>query len=193
MHERITLFSRKISSDDLVTTVTTSAKVCKETLFSLQSLKTMNQIALSLHPHERGCSERSSILCMFSLLVIASLLMGCKDDVSQKAMESDANGYACVNQHKFYTDRSLFADKCPQCGTIELTEVYGYICETKPTNPSNQPGCGHVTLSPRQGNKSGGVLCEQCKRVLSVVKLPSSKELAAWGATKAGKEQVSLK
>jgi hypothetical protein len=153
----------------------------------------MNPIALPLHAQERDGSARPSIFCLFLLLLTASLLTGCKEDVAQEAMESDANGYVCVNQHKFYTERAIFADKCPQCGTIELTEVYGYICETKPTNSNDQPGCGHVTLAPRRGNKSGAVLCEQCKRVLSAVKLPSSKELAAWGATRAGKEQVSLR
>jgi len=153
----------------------------------------ISRIATSLQAYKKDSSKPASALWLISLFVIFTYLMGCKEDVAQKAMESDANGYVCVNQHKLYTDRAVFADKCPQCGTIELTEVYGYICETKPTNSNDQPGCGHVTLAPRRGNKSGAVLCEQCQRVLSVVKLPSSKELAAWGGAKAGKEQVSLR
>jgi len=119
---------------------------------------------------------------------------GCKKDVAKAATESDSNGYLCINQHKFYTSRSVFADKCPQCGTIELSEVYGYICEAKPTNPDIPPGCGHVTLAPRAGRKGGGgTICEQCKRPLSMVKLPSGQELAAWGATKVAKDQVTVK
>ena len=76
----------------------------------------------------------------------------------------------------------------------ELSEVYGYICEAKPTNPDIPPGCGHITLAPRTGRKGGGgTICEQCKRPLSMVKLPSGQELAAWGAIKVAKDQVTVK
>lgn len=117
---------------------------------------------------------------------------GCRKDVTQAAMESDANGYVCRQNHKFYTDRSIFADKCPQCGTIELFEVYGYVCEVKPLNPQHAPGCGHVTLAARGGSKAGASQCEKCKRPVAAIKLPSAKELAAWSAIKATREQVSV-
>ena len=119
-------------------------------------------------------------------------LAGCRKDVTRSAMESDANGYVCKNDHKFYTDRDLFADKCPQCGTIELSEVYGYVCELKTTSPQRPAGCGHVTLASRGGGKGGPSQCEQCKRPVSAIKLPSAKELAAWGATKASRDKVSV-
>ena len=117
---------------------------------------------------------------------------GCRKDVTQAAMESDANGYVCRQNHKFYTDRSLFADKCPQCGTIELFEVYGYVCEIKPSNPQHAPGCGQVTLASRGGGKGGAIQCGKCKRPVAAIKLPSAKELAAWSATKATRDQVSV-
>ncbi len=126
-------------------------------------------------------------------LMASVLLTGCGKTAAEKASESDANGYVCVNQHKFYTDRDLFAEKCPKCATIELSEVYGYVCELKPASPQKSPGCGHVTLAPRGGPKSGGIQCQNCKKSVSAVKMPSGKELADWGALKATKEQVLLK
>ena len=94
-------------------------------------------------------------LCAFAWAGLA----GCSRDVTKAAMESDANGYVCIKGHKFYTNRNLFADKCPQCGTIELSEVYGYVCEVKPTSPQRPPGCGHVTLASRAGGKGGPSQC----------------------------------
>jgi hypothetical protein len=131
---------------------------------------------------------------MSAVLAGLAISLGCSRNVTTSALESDANGYACVNGHKFYTPRSLFADKCPQCGTIEITEVYGYFCDPKPPRAEDPKGCGHVTLAPRSGGgKGGGILCDKCKQPVTYVKLPSGSDLAAWGATKATKEQVQLK
>jgi hypothetical protein len=121
---------------------------------------------------------------------LALAASGCGKSVAQKASESDANGYVCENGHKFYTERKVFADQCPVCATVKLTEVYGFVCEVTPAvKPEDwTPGCGQVILAPR----TSAVSCDKCKRRLSSVLLPSSKTLAAWGATPATQKQVAL-
>ena len=133
------------------------------------------------------------IIILVLAVIVPALMSGCGKTEAEKASESDANGYVCDQGHKFYTSRSVFADKCAQCDSTEVIELYGYVCEIKPTSAKQTPGCGAVTIAPRMGGKSGGVVCKQCQRPVSAVKLPHAKELAAWGAVKAGKEQVMSK
>ena len=110
---------------------------------------------------------------------------------AEKASESDSNGYVCAADHKFFTPRKVFADKCPVCATVDLHEVYGYLCEVDPSvKPEGfQPGCGTVTLSPRHLSP---VVCKQCGKHVKAVVLPQGKDLAGWGATSATRAQVLL-
>lgn len=132
----------------------------------------------------------------FPALVVPMLaffiLLGCGKDAARKSLESDSNGYICSRLHKFYTPSSVFAEKCPECGTTELAEVLAYVCEKKSKETPNADGCGHVTLGARGGSKHGGTICAQCKRGVGAFKLPYENELVAWGAKKATKQQVLL-
>lgn len=124
-----------------------------------------------------------------ALLCLA--LAGCSKSVTEKAMESDSNGYRCSAGHKFYTDRSVFAEKCPVCQTVSIVGIYGYVCEKEPAVKYEgwKPGCGAISLLPR----GRGVKCEKCGNFVDAVIMPSSKMFEAWGATKATREQVSFK
>lgn len=116
-----------------------------------------------------------------ALALILMILPGCSKSPAELAADSDANGYVCMKcGDKFYTARKIFAEKCPKCGTIELKEVIGFICEKDQ----------HVTLVPR-GND--GTLCDQCKQIVKAMKLPREKELQTWGARKETAEHVLLK
>ncbi|MBI2928004.1 MAG: hypothetical protein HYY24_20200 [Verrucomicrobia bacterium] len=128
-----------------------------------------------------------AVLVVLCGALLAAWLSGCGGG----GEKSDANGYLCRNLHKFYTDRSVFADKCPQCGNQDVTYVVGYVCPKKPINPQEPPGCGHVTIGLKSG-KLGG-LCEKCQRLLTRTEWPTPEALKAWGAVKATKEQVTAK
>jgi hypothetical protein len=133
----------------------------------------------------------ATVLALLTLSLVALPELGCRKNVAEKASESDSNGYVCKDGHKFYAPRKLFADKCPACGTLEISEVYGYVCEIDPVaKPENfKPGCGAVTLAARNAPK---VDCSKCGKPVHAVMLPSGKDLEAWGATKATREQVLL-
>ena len=113
------------------------------------------------------------------LLVWVAALGGCgKSDVS-RALQSDANGYVCsACQARFYTERSVFADRCPQCKNLTIQPVLGYLC----------PADHHTTLGAR-GRVN--VRCEQCGGPTSGVSIPGEKEYQAWGAAKKTRNEVS--
>ena len=113
-------------------------------------------------------------LSLMLLLVIG--LAGCGRDVAKEASDSDSNGYLCLKcGAKLYTDRSVFlTQKCPKCQQDGLVEVVGYEC----------PKDHHVTIRPRNNDRGGAPVCEQCQGPLGGMLLPREKELKSWGATK---------
>lgn len=130
------------------------------------------------------------LACAAALLLMLPVT-GCKKSAAEQASESDSNGYVCAAGHKFYTDRSVFADQCPVCQSVAITPVYGFVCEKVAATETGdgKTGCGEVTLAPRGKSTK----CKKCGRNVSAICLPSGKTLAAWGATKASRQQVSLK
>ncbi len=119
---------------------------------------------------------RVSLLLFLGMLLL--LTSGCSKDSSAKAIETDANGYFCLKcRAKCYTDRKVFLEKCPKCNQDALANVVGYLCEKD----------HHATLRPKVSGPEGASVCEQCGLPLkNAMFQPHKKDLAAWGATKAG-------
>jgi hypothetical protein len=117
-------------------------------------------------------------LLLLSFLCIAALLSGCsKEPAAGELLSSDANGFLCrACKAKFYTSRSVYADKCPSCKSGDVAEIIGFYC------PKDQ----HLTLTP----KAKSTKCEQCNEEIGQVKLPTSQQLIAWGATKKTESEV---
>lgn len=105
-------------------------------------------------------------------------LAGCAKSESDQAFDSDANGYMCRKcRAKFSTARSVFAERCPECGAGEITEVMAFVCPADKT----------VILAPRGLD---AVPCTQCGKLVREVKLPQAAELKAWGAAPQPEENV---
>jgi len=106
-------------------------------------------------------------------------LCGCGDKQITQALESDANGYLCLACNtKFYTDRKVFPDFCPQCKNPRVTEVLGFVCGTD----------HHTTLGPRGRNS---ISCQKCGAATTGLSIPGAKELQAWGAARKEKKEVT--
>lgn len=100
------------------------------------------------------------------------LLPGCKSR-EDSILSSDANGYLCPQcGEKFFTAGSVFAEKCPKCGSANIEDVVGYVC------PADQS----VILV---GKGSKGAPCPKCGKYTNEKKLPTADELKQWGARKA--------
>lgn len=112
------------------------------------------------------------------VLVIAFLFTGCgKSDIDQ-ALDSDANGFFCPScKVKFYTDRDVFAHRCPVCKEVGVQRVMGYVCNADQ----------HTTLASRS---TAGVSCEKCGVRTSAVMIPREVDLKAWGATKKTRNEI---
>ena len=89
--------------------------------------------------NSREFRKWSFILQWFLLL----LVVGCGEGRAKKSTESDANGYISKNGYKFYTDRDVFADKCPKTGELEIFEVCAYAKEDW------RPGNTNYVIAPR--------------------------------------------
>lgn len=114
------------------------------------------------------------------LLAITMVLgvVGCKKNAADAAFDPDANGYLCPSCNaKFYTDRSVFPTRCPQCKQPKVDTVLGFVC------PSDQ----HTTLAVRG---PGAAKCEQCGQSVSAIRMPAEAEFRAWGAVKKSREDV---
>ena len=85
-------------------------------------------------------APRWSVLacCAAVLMLIAT---GCKKDPAMQAIETDANGYLCLNcGAKFYTERSVFiGPQCPKCKQDTLMDVVGYECPQGPSPDDSAP------------------------------------------------------
>ena len=109
---------------------------------------------------------------LLSFLLACLLLAGCSKNAGEDAGNSDTNGYVCQKCNlKFYTERKVFAEFCPNCKDAFIRPVVGYVCEKDQ----------HVTLT---ASAHGAVACEQCQASLSASKLPRESEFVAWGAVK---------
>lgn len=113
-------------------------------------------------------------------LVLSLIVAGCGKGAVDQALDSDANGYLCPTcQSKFFTDREVFANNCPQCKQLGLVQVVGFVCaEDK-----------HVTLGPR-GRAS--MKCEQCGKPTTSMSIPREKDFKAWGAPKKTGPEVGV-
>jgi len=128
-----------------------------------------------------GPSSLHHIACgtVLALLFALSLaLVGCGKNAAEQALDSDANGYLCLAcETRFYTDREVFATRCPSCGKPKVDQVLGFVC----------PADKHVTLATRG---RGAMACEKCGKGTSAVSIPREQEFKAWGAVKKSGAEV---
>ncbi|MEI9962459.1 MAG: hypothetical protein WDM76_15450 [Limisphaerales bacterium] len=112
------------------------------------------------------------------LMMVATLLVSCGKSEVDQALDSDANGFICPNcKAKFYTERNVFATRCPDCQKPRVEMVLGFVCSDDK----------HITYAARG---HGSAACEQCGKVTSNLKIPNEAELKAWGAIKKTKSEV---
>lgn len=116
-----------------------------------------------------------------SLVVLGVLVIGCGKDRATQSTESDANGYITKNGYKFYTDRDVFADKCPETGELEIYDVCAYARDDW------QPGDTNYVIAPR-----GAPFRSADGTIYDKIFLPSSKQLEQWGAEYVSAEKVKL-
>ena len=106
------------------------------------------------------------------------VLGGCGKASVDQALESDANGYLCRScKTKFFVDREIFADFCPNCKSLGVDQVVGFVCPTD----------AHTTVGPRG---RGSMRCEKCGQPTSGLSIPKAAELQAWGAAKKTRKEV---
>jgi len=114
--------------------------------------------------------------CLLFLLMFVT--SGCKKNTIDQALETDANGYLCNGcKAKFYTERVVFANRCPSCKSMNLVQVVGFVCAAD----------GHVTVGPRG---TGSLACEKCGKVTSGLSIPKEVDFKAWGAEKKTRAEV---
>ncbi len=110
----------------------------------------------------------SALLFVFCALMLA----GCKDKV-EDALDTDANGYVCMKcAARFYMERDVFPNTCPQCKQGDIEQVMGAICADDK----------HMTLGPR--SRRGAVSCEKCRKPTTGLAIPREADLIKWGAQK---------
>ena len=115
------------------------------------------------------------LFTLFALLVFGS---GCKKNSIEQALESDANGYLCRGCNaRFYTDRAVFANSCPNCKSMDLVQVIGFVC----------PADGYVTVAPRG---VGSLHCGKCGQTTSGLSIPREVDFKNWGAAKKTRAEV---
>jgi Zn finger protein HypA/HybF involved in hydrogenase expression len=115
------------------------------------------------------------------IFITLFLAVGCKKDPAVSSLESDARGFFCkACQAKFYTDWSVYAERCPQCKSEDIRPVVGFLCYQDQ----------HLNLTP-QGPKA--MTCEKCQGQATGLKMPHEAELKSWGAVKRSKSEVGPK
>ncbi|MDD8043509.1 MAG: hypothetical protein PHF14_09650 [Verrucomicrobiota bacterium] len=116
--------------------------------------------------------------CLIALGITAC--MGKKE--GSDAITSDVNGYYCPHcKEKFFTDAKVFADKCPNCGELDIEEVWGHYC----------PTCDTLTLAPRSAGEKA--VCKTCNKPTSGgIKKPQSSDMIEWGAHKVDAAAVKM-
>lgn len=124
----------------------------------------------SLKPLLSRSVLRHFVLHLLFTLAITAALTGCGKREAARALDSDANGYICIDcSQKFYTSRDVFASFCPKCKKPNVDEVLGYVCQQDKTT---------VLGSRARGSRT----CPQCQRPISAVIIPRESDLKAWGA-----------
>lgn len=112
-------------------------------------------------------------------VTVATLLTGCGDAEVNSALDSDANGYVCLGcKAQFYTDRTVFPTRCPDCKKQNFEQAIGYVCAADK----------HTTIGPRG---RGGMACKQCGAITTGLSIPREAELKAWGATHRAEPEVT--
>lgn len=123
--------------------------------------------------HPRG------IIQVLSALWLVAVFAGCGKNQVDQALDSDANGYVCLKcQAKFYTERTVFPTRCPDCRKPNIEQVLGYVCEADK----------QVTLGPRG---RGALACGKCGKATMALSLPRKSDLKAWGAAKKTEAEVT--
>lgn len=123
---------------------------------------------------------RSSVWAQFALLAALALMIGCGKQQKQSTA-GEVAGYVCsACKAKFYVERAIVADSCPQCKGTGIQLIVGYVCAAD----------GHLTLNTRH---SKPLPCEQCGVQTSSVRQPTVAELEAWGAVRKSRAEVSGK
>lgn len=132
----------------------------------------------SFHPLS-SILQRLPRAAAFVALVGVLWLSGCGDATVDQALDSDANGYVCLAcQSKFYTSRSVFATRCPECRKPNIAEAAGFKCETDQ----------FVSVGPR-GRRS--LPCQKCNVVTTALCIPREADLLAWGAKRRTEAEVT--
>jgi hypothetical protein len=109
-------------------------------------------------------------LTMAGLSLLLVLLAGCGKTAEDAALDSDANGFLCLDcKAKFYTERKVFANHCPACKQPRVELVMGFVC----------PGDQHTSYGPRG---RGFAACEKCGKITNALVIPRKAELVGWGA-----------
>ena len=110
--------------------------------------------------------------------MLSLLIPSCGRSKVDQALDSDANGYQCLEcKSKFYTERNLFADFCPQCKNANIQPVVGFVCAADE----------HVTLAPRG---RGFLPCAKCGKATSRLSIPRESDLKTWGAARKSRQEV---
>jgi len=119
------------------------------------------------------------LLSVFGLVFWLGFAGGCGKSPVDRALTSDARGYFCPGCNaKFYTEYAVVADACPQCRSMDIREVVGFVCAIDQ----------HTTLAPRG---RGAVPCEKCGKPVSRLSLPRETELKAWHAVRKTRAEVA--
>jgi len=127
-----------------------------------------------------GFAVRARTSGLFMVLGLAMILAvgGCGRQSDDAALDSDANGFLCLDcTEKFYTDREVFANRCPACQKGRVEMVLGFVC----------PSDGEVTYAPRG---RGSLACGKCGKVTGSLTIPREAELKAWGASHSNGPEV---
>jgi hypothetical protein len=122
--------------------------------------------------HRRPMRTHDHFSVLLATAALAVLLAGCGGNSADKALDSNANGYVCTAcDGKFYTDRDVFATRCPSCRKRNVEQVLGFVCSHDK----------EVTIATRG---RGAVACQKCGRGTSAIVIPREADLQAWGADK---------
>ena len=115
---------------------------------------------------------------LFLLLALLPLLSACQKSSVDTALQSDAHGYLCrACNAKFYTPSDVFANRRPNCKSMQLAQAVGFVC----------PADHHVTIAPRG---TGSMPCEKCGQPTSGLSIPREIDFQAWGAAKKTRAEV---
>lgn len=136
-------------------------------------------MTIKLEKQRRAVSAAGRSLLLVSMVGIACLLAGCGKSKEDQALDSDANGYFCLGCNaKFFTDRKVFATRCPGCQQPTIEQAIGFVCTVDQ----------QTTIGPR-GPRS--VACQKCGAATTGQNIPRVPDFKAWGATHKTEAEVT--